>query len=42
VDECGALSEWLARAPNARPACGQVGALVNITEHHEGSLERQQ
>ncbi|HEU4688785.1 MAG TPA: hypothetical protein VFS23_10510, partial [Vicinamibacterales bacterium] len=22
VDECGALNEWLARAPNARPACG--------------------
>ncbi len=33
VDECGALNEWLARAPNARPACGQVGALVNITDY---------
>ena len=33
VDECGALNQWLERAPNARPACGQVGALVNITDY---------
>jgi len=33
VDECGALNEWLARALNARPACGQVGAMVNITDY---------
>ncbi|HZM93232.1 MAG TPA: MBL fold metallo-hydrolase [Vicinamibacterales bacterium] len=33
VDECGALNDWLARAPDARPACGQVGALVNITDY---------
>ena len=33
VDECGSLNEWLARAPNARPACGQVGAMVNITDY---------
>ena len=32
VDECGALNEWLARAPNAQAACGQVGAMVNITD----------
>lgn len=32
VDECGALNEWLANAPNAQPACGQVGALVNVTD----------
>jgi flavorubredoxin len=30
VDECGALNDWLGNAPNARPACGQVGAMVNI------------
>jgi flavorubredoxin len=33
VDECGALNEWLARAPNAQPACGEVGALVNVTDY---------
>jgi flavorubredoxin len=32
VDECGALNQWLARAPNAQAACGQVGAMVNITD----------
>jgi len=32
VDECGALNEWLAIAPNAQPACGQVGALVNLAD----------
>lgn len=32
VDECGALNEWLATAPNAVPACGQVGALVNVQD----------
>jgi len=30
VDECGALNEWLAVAPQAVPVCSQVGALVNI------------
>ena len=30
VDECGALNDWLAIAPQAQPACGQVGALVNL------------
>ena len=33
VDECGALNEWLTRAPNARAACGQVGAMVNVTDY---------
>jgi flavorubredoxin len=33
VDECGALNEWLARAPNAQPACGQVGAMVNLNDY---------
>lgn len=32
VDECGALNEWLAAAPNATPVCGEVGAMVNITD----------
>jgi flavorubredoxin len=32
VDECGALNEWLAQAPKAQAACGQVGAMVNITD----------
>jgi flavorubredoxin len=30
VDECGALNEWLARAPQAQAACGEVGAMVNL------------
>ena len=33
VDECGALNEWLARAPHAAPACGQVGAMVNLQDY---------
>lgn len=32
VDECGALNEWLALAPQARPVCGVVGALVNMAD----------
>jgi flavorubredoxin len=32
VDECGALNEWLATAPNATPVCGQVGAMINIAD----------
>src|SRR5262252_9439159 len=31
-DECGALNEWLAIAPNAEPACGMVGALVSVND----------
>lgn len=27
-DECGSLSEWLALAPEARPVCGRVAAMV--------------
>lgn len=30
VDECGALNEWLATAPNALPVCGELGAMINI------------
>jgi flavorubredoxin len=32
VDECGALNDWLAIAPQAQAACSEVGALVNITD----------
>ena len=31
-DECGALNEWLAVAPNAEPVCGLVGALVSVND----------
>jgi flavorubredoxin len=30
ADECGALNEFLAAAPNAAPLCGKIGALVSI------------
>jgi flavorubredoxin len=30
VDECGALNEWLAAAPNATPVVGVIGAMINI------------
>jgi len=32
VDECGALNEWLAVAPNATPVCGETGAMININD----------
>ena len=32
VDECGALNEWLAVAPQATPVCGQLGAMINIAD----------
>jgi flavorubredoxin len=32
VDECGALNEWLAVAPQAQPACSEVGAMVNVQD----------
>ncbi|HEY7097049.1 MAG TPA: hypothetical protein VH437_10020 [Terriglobales bacterium] len=31
-DECGALNEWLTIAPNAKPACGMVAALVSVND----------
>lgn len=31
-DECGALNEWLAVAPQAAPVCGLVGALVSVND----------
>jgi flavorubredoxin len=32
ADECGSLNEWLALAPQAKPVCGKIGALVNIND----------
>ena len=32
VDECGALNEWLAVAPQAEAACSEVGAMVNLQD----------
>jgi hypothetical protein len=29
-DECGALPDWLAIAPNAQPVCSQVGANISL------------
>ena len=30
ADECGALNEWLAVAPQAAPLCSQVAAMVSV------------
>jgi len=32
ADECGSLNEWLACAPNAKPLCSQVAALVSVAD----------
>jgi flavorubredoxin len=32
ADECGALNEFLAAAPEAEPLCGQVAALVSVND----------
>jgi flavorubredoxin len=32
ADECGALNEWLAVAPEAHPLCGSVGAMVSVED----------
>ncbi|UCH53019.1 MAG: MBL fold metallo-hydrolase [Pseudomonadota bacterium] len=32
ADECGALNEFLAAAPNSAPVCGQVAALVSVND----------
>jgi flavorubredoxin len=32
ADECGALPDWLAAAPNAAPLCGRLGAMVSIND----------
>jgi len=30
ADECGALNDWLAAAPEAEPLCSRIGAMVSI------------
>ena len=32
ADECGALNDFLAAAPNAQPVCGQVAAMVSVND----------
>jgi flavorubredoxin len=32
ADECGAMNEWLAIAPNAQPAHGNTGCLVSLND----------
>jgi len=31
-DECGSLNDWLAVAPNARPLCSRVAAMVSVND----------
>ena len=31
-DECGALNDWLAAAPQAVPVCGRVAAMVSVAD----------
>jgi flavorubredoxin len=33
ADECGALNNFLAVAPNAQPLCGRIGAMVSTTDY---------
>lgn len=32
VDECGALNDWLAIAPQAQAICGHLGAAINVED----------
>jgi len=32
ADECGALNEWLAAAPQAAPLCGTIAAMVSVND----------
>lgn len=32
ADECGALNEWLAAAPEANPLCSRIAALVSVSD----------
>lgn len=32
VDECGALNQWLAVSPQATPVCGELAAMINISD----------
>ena len=31
-DECGSLNDWLREAPNSQPLCGEIAALVSISD----------
>lgn len=33
ADECGALNQWLAVAPQAEPVCSMTAALVSVTDY---------
>jgi flavorubredoxin len=37
ADECGSLNEWLAVAPEAKPVCGSVAAMVAIEDFADRS-----
>jgi flavorubredoxin len=37
ADECGALNQFLAAAPQAVPVCGQVAALVSVNDYADRS-----
>ena len=32
ADECGSLNEWLAAAPRSAPLCGNIAAMVSISD----------
>jgi len=32
ADECGALNEWLAAAPQSTPVCGRIAAMVSVND----------
>jgi flavorubredoxin len=36
ADECGALNEWLAVAPDAKPVCSFVGKVVSVDDFTAG------
>lgn len=33
ADECGGLNDVLAAAPDARPVCGRIGAMVSVADY---------
>jgi flavorubredoxin len=37
ADECGALNEWLAVAPEAVPVCGSIAAMISIEDQADRS-----
>jgi flavorubredoxin len=32
ADECGALNDWLAQAPDSVPVCGRIAAMVSVND----------